>query len=70
MKNKHKIIDVITGALLFALNILFMVCFINDLTTQILNQEYFAALNSILSIAILVVLTTISLPIFKFPAKK
>ncbi|EHN62642.1 hypothetical protein I616_14672 [Listeria monocytogenes SHL008] len=43
---------------------------IKDLTTAILNQEYFAAVNSILSIAILVVIMTISLPVFKFPAKK
>ncbi|RJD23223.1 hypothetical protein D3B28_14150, partial [Listeria monocytogenes] len=53
-----------------ALNIIFTIYMIKDLTTAILNQEYFAAVNSILSIAILVVIMTISLPVFKFPAKK
>ncbi|MBC1920699.1 hypothetical protein [Listeria grayi] len=70
MKNKHKIIDVIIGGLLGALNIIFTIYMIKDFTTEILNQEYFAAVNSILSIAILVAIMTISLPVLKLPAKK
>ncbi|EFI82814.1 hypothetical protein HMPREF0556_plasmid12617 (plasmid) [Listeria grayi DSM 20601] len=43
---------------------------IKDLTTAILNQKYFAAVNSILSIAILVTIMTISLPVLQLLAKK